>query len=235
MYSHTRPHNPINQSIDSISSADRLGKYDLLRRVLRIPSSFSPQVSRSSPRCIPPHLSVIEPKSANVSPPELCRLTQFPSAGPPSGSEFLSLPGETGGRRESSQLQRRDCSLPRSQHSPGTPGKVNSGGPSGKPRGSSLAPHTTLSVVRASAGGGKNWAMLRKSERTHAEALRLNGRGKSVFKLASEAESFDPRSSLKTPSLMGSLLLSRAPPPPPPLPPLIRNSTSAKSLQLFSL
>lgn len=65
---------------------------------------------------------------------------------------------------------------------------------------------------------GENWAMFRKFERTHAEALHsatLNGPGKSVFKLASEAEWFYPRSSLK-PSLMGCLLLSRAPPPHPP-------------------
>lgn len=81
---------------------------------------------------------------------------------------------------------------------------------------------------------GENWAMFRKFERTHAEALHsatLNGPGKSVFKLASEAEWFHPRSSLK-PSLMGSLLLSRAFFSPSPL---IRNSTSAKSLKLFSL
>lgn len=82
---------------------------------------------------------------------------------------------------------------------------------------------------------GENWAMFRKFERTHAEALHsatLNGPGKSVFKLASEAEWFYPRSSLK-PSLMGSLLLSRA--FLRPLPPHQKFNISKVITAIFSL
>lgn len=140
----------------------------------------------------------------------MCHLTD-PLSISGTSLEFLSVPGDSGGRHGG---QRRDCCLPLSQHSPGTPARVNSSGPSG-----ALWLLPLHSVWSQCVPAGQNWAMLWKFEQTRTEALHsssLNGEEKSLFKLAVVFKSV----------INGKLTSFKG---------FIRNSTSAESLQLFSL
>lgn len=151
------------------------------------------------------------------------RLTQFYLLWPPQIRAQLNFLQSSSRREELTSIlrppwlpfqHRRDCSLVLSQHSPGMSGKVNSSSPSGKPRGTTLAPHTTFTVVRVSARKKKKkYGPYLGNSKTHTQAEvyaprhLMRKEGKSFSKLAHEAIILF--SVFLKPSLMGCLLYLR--------------------------